>query len=278
MSESTGLKNHLIKNYIYNAVYQIFAVIAPLITTPYISRVLGATGIGIFGYTDSIAKYFILFGTLCSNLYGQREIAYVQDDIKKRTIVFKEIITFRFLTVFIVGIVYMATFCRTGRYKHVFLILALEVFASAFDVSWFFQGIQDFKKAVMRNIIIKSLSICFVFLFVKSNQDVNIYALCYVLPVLISNLSLWAYLPKYLIHVERNKFITLKHMIPLITLFIPQIATEVYTVLDKTMLGILASDINQVGYYEQSSKMIKVLVYFITALGIMEKGILRLYY
>ena len=167
MSESTGLKNHLIKNYIYNAVYQIFAVIAPLITTPYISRVLGATGIGIFGYTDSIAKYFILFGTLGSNLYGQREIAYVQDDIKKRTIVFKEIITFRFLTVFIVGIVYMATFCRTGRYKHVFLILALEVFASAFDVSWFFQGIQDFKKAVMRNIIIKSLSICFVFLFVK---------------------------------------------------------------------------------------------------------------
>lgn len=146
MSESTGLKNHLIKNYIYNAVYQIFAVIAPLITTPYISRVLGATGIGIFGYTDSIAKYFILFGTLGSNLYGQREIAYVQDDIKKRTIVFKEIITFRFLTVFIVGIVYMATFCRTGRYKHVFLILALEVFASAFDVSWFFQGIQDFKK------------------------------------------------------------------------------------------------------------------------------------
>ena len=268
MSESTGLKNHLIKNYIYNAVYQIFAVIAPLITTPYISRVLGATGIGIFGYTDSIAKYFILFGTLGSNLYGQREIAYVQDDIKKRTIVFKEIITFRFLTVFIVGIVYMATFCRTGRYKHVFLILALEVFASAFDVSWFFQGIQDFKKAVMRNIIIKSLSICFVFLFVKSNQDVNIYALCYVLPVLISNLSLWAYLPKYLIHVERNKFITLKHMIPLITLFITQIATEVYTVLDKTMLGILASDINQVGYYEQSSKMIKVLVYFITALGI----------
>jgi len=101
MSESTGLKNHLIKNYIYNAVYQIFAVIAPLITTPYISRVLGATGIGIFGYTDSIAKYFILFGTLGSNLYGQREIAYVQDDIKKRTIVFKEIITFRFLTVFI---------------------------------------------------------------------------------------------------------------------------------------------------------------------------------
>lgn len=149
-----------------------------------------------------------------------------------------------------------------------FLILALEVFASAFDISWFFQGIQEFKKVVMRNIIIKSLSIFFVFLFVQSNQDVSIYALCYVLPVLISNLSLWAYLPKYLTHVKCNKCVTLKHMIPLLTLFIPQIATEVYTVLDKTMLGIFASDINQVGYYEQSSKIIKVLVYFITALGI----------
>lgn len=260
--------SHIVKNYMYNALYQIFAIASPLITTPYVSRVLGVTGIGTFGYTESIANYFILFGTLGSNLYGQREIAYVQDDPDKRTLVFKEIIAFRILTVFTMVIIYLVAFCRTGQYKSIFLILAIEIIASAFDISWFFQGIQDFKKVVMRNIIIKSLSIVLIFVLVKSENDVNLYTLCYALPVLISNLSLWLFLPSYLTKAKHEKIIIFKHVIPLLALFVPQIATQVYTVLDKTMIGVLASNIDQVGYFEQSQKMIKVLVCIITALGI----------
>ena len=85
-------KKSLTKNYIYNLVYQILTLVLPLITTPYISRVLGAENIGIYSYTYSIATYFILFGTMGISLYGQREIAYVQDNKEKRSILFFEII------------------------------------------------------------------------------------------------------------------------------------------------------------------------------------------
>ena len=76
--------NKVVKNYIYNLSYQILILIVPLITTPYVSRVLGAKGVGIFSYTNSIVQYFILFGCIGLNLYGQREIAYQQDDTTRK--------------------------------------------------------------------------------------------------------------------------------------------------------------------------------------------------
>ena len=74
----------IVKNYLYNLSYQILILIVPLITTPYVSRTLGAKGIGTFSYTNSIVQYFILFGCIGLNLYGQREIAYVQHEQKKK--------------------------------------------------------------------------------------------------------------------------------------------------------------------------------------------------
>lgn len=256
------------KNYIYNVIYQVIVVLAPIITTPYISRVLGATNIGVFSYVQSIATYFVLFGALGSSLYGQREIAYVQDDADKRTLVFKEIITFRIITVLLATLIYMIIFCRGGARQSIYLIMTVEVAASAFDISWFFMGLQDFKRTVMRNVIIKVLSILLMFVLVKKESDVVMYAICYTVPILISNLSLWPYLPKYLTKAKPDKFLTLKHLIPMLVLFVPQIATEVYTVLDKPMLGLLSSGMDEVGFYEQSQKVIKVLVRIVTALGL----------
>ena len=91
-------KKSVAKNYIYNLVYQILVMIIPLITTPYLSRVLGAENIGIYSYTLSITTYFILFGSLGVAMYGQREIAYVQDDVNKRSKIFQEILFLRFIT------------------------------------------------------------------------------------------------------------------------------------------------------------------------------------
>ncbi len=262
------MDRRVVKNYLYNAFYQVFCIITPLITTPYVSRVLDPAGIGTFSYAQSIATYFVLFGALGSSLYGQREIAYVQNDPDKRTIVFKEIETFRIITVLLSTILYWLVFCRTGQYQAVFSILLIEVFASAFDISWFFQGIQDFQKSVMRNIVVKTLSIVLIFVMVKKETDVALYAACYAVPILLSNLSLWPYLSRYLTRIKRESFITLRHLKPLLALFLPQVATEVYTVLDKTMIGILGTGMDEVGFYEQSQKIIKILVRIITALGI----------
>ena len=117
------MKQSLTKNYIYNLIYQVVAIILPFITTPYVSRVLGATNIGIYGYTISISAYFILFGSLGIALYGQREIAYEQNNRKKYSQTFIEILLLRIITMTISLLIFFFFFCIKGQYNIYFKIL-----------------------------------------------------------------------------------------------------------------------------------------------------------
>ena len=139
--------------------------------------------------------------------------------------------------------------------------------ANCFDISWFFQGLEEFKKTVTRNTIVKLISVISIFTFVKDSNDLGIYFGIYVLSNLIGNCSLWVYLPKYLKRLKANQLNVIQHIKPTIGLFIPQIAVQVYTILDKTMIGSIISDKSEVGYYEQAQKIIKILLTVITSLG-----------
>ena len=110
-------KKSITRNYIYNMVYQVLILILPLITTPYLSRVLGAEGVGIYSYTYAIVTYFILFGSLGIALYGQREIAYSQENPEKRKKIFIEIVIFRFITVAVATIFYYFLFVNGKEYQ-----------------------------------------------------------------------------------------------------------------------------------------------------------------
>ena len=260
-------KKSVAKNYIYNLIYQILILILPVITTPYLSRVLGAEGIGIYSYTVSIVTYFILFGSLGMAMYAQREIAYVQDNIDKRSIIFWEVFILRAITLMISLIIFYFTFAMTGEYCVYYRILVLEIIGNIFDISAFFQGMEEFKKIVKRNLIVKFISIISIFLFVKTSADINIYLLIYVLSTLVGNLSLWLYLPKYIKKISLRNLEIKKHLKPTIVLFIPQIASQIYVVLDKTMIGLLVKDKAEVGYYEQSQKIVKIILTLATSLG-----------
>ena len=162
-------KKSVTKNYIYNLVYQILVIVLPLITTPYISGVLGAEKIGIYNFTTSIATYFILFGSLGVAMYAQREIAYVQDDVKKRSKLFWEIFFFRCITMTISIIVFYFTYASHGEYQLYYKILIIQLLANVLDISWFFQGLEEFKKTVTRNLLVKILSVISIFIFVKTH-------------------------------------------------------------------------------------------------------------
>ena len=190
-------KKSIAKNYIYNMVYQVLTLILPLITTPYLSRVLGAEGNGIYSYTYAIVTYFILFGSLGVALYGQREIAYAQEFPEKRKKIFIEIVIFRFITIIIATVFYFFLFVKGAEYQIYYQILMLELIAAAFDISWFFQGLEEFKKTVIRNVLVRLCSVTLVFLLVKTREDLAKFTLIYSLADLIGNLSLWLYLPKY---------------------------------------------------------------------------------
>lgn len=257
----------VIKNYIYNLGYQILTFILPLITTPYISRVLGAESIGTYSYTNSITQYFILFGCIGLNLYSQREIAYYQNDIEKRSKLFYELVILRFITLSISVLMFYFTLCQHGVYVYIFSIQIIDVIASMFDISWLYQGMEDFKRIVIRNILVKLSGLAIIFLFVKSPSDLAIYVLSYSLTLLIGNLSMWPHLPKFIKKVKINNLNITRHVKPTIVLFLPQVATSIYTTLDKTMIGLLTNNTSEVAYYEQSQKIIRIAMTLATSLG-----------
>ena len=260
-------KKSVKKNYLYNVTYQILLIILPLLTAPYISRVLGAESIGIYSYAISISTYFITFGSLGVDLYAQREIAYYQNNKKNYSKTFWEITILRAITMSISIFIFCITFANNGEYQVYYRILLIELIGKCFDISWFFKGVEDFKRIVLRNLVIKILSIIAIFTFVKTPDDLGLYFWIYVLSVILGNLSLWIYLPKYLCKVKIQSLKIFKHLKPTISLFIPQIAIQVYTLLDKTMIGAIYEDKSEVGYYEQGQKIINMLLTVITSLG-----------
>lgn len=182
------MMNNVVKNYLYNLSYQILVLIVPLITTPYISRVLGAKGVGTFSYTNSVVQYFILFGCVGLNLYGQREIAYVQHNKEKRDKVFWELVILRIITVSTSLAIFYFTLASHGKYAIVFFIMCIDILSSMADISWFFQGIEDFKKIVVRNFIIKIIGVALIFLFVKSSDDLLLYIMCHSSTLFLGNI------------------------------------------------------------------------------------------
>ena len=263
MSEKKSLK----KNYIYNLSYQLLVIIAPIITTPYLSRVLNADGIGVVSFAESIVSYFVLFAALGVGTYGQREISYYQDDRVKRSEVFWNTFIFKAITSIIVLIVYLIIYKLLFK-TNIYLILSINILAVLIDITWFFQGLEEFGKIVFRNFIFKLLNILFIFTFIKTKNDINLYAFSIGFFIFISNFSMWIYLKNYIDRPEPSKIHPFKDILVIIALFIPTIAIQVYTVLDKSMIGIITKNDFENGYYELGVKISKVLLTVITSLGI----------
>ena len=245
------------KNYIFNLSYQILQLLTPLITAPYLSRVLGADGIGTVSYAESVLSYFLLFASLGIGIHGQREISYAQDSLEKRSFVFWNTKVLSLCTSLVMLVVYL-TFAITRENSVIYLILSLSLLSTAVDITWFFQGMEEFGKIVLRNAVLKLANIAYVFLFVRSPEDLPLYALGHVLFGLLGNLSLWGYLPKYITWIPIRNLHPLRDLKVILTLFIPTIAIQVYTVLDKTMIGMITRNAFENGYYEQSLKISKM--------------------
>ena len=260
-------KKSVAKNYIFNLIYQLLTILTPLITTPYVARVLGVENNGIYGYTWSIVTYFVLFGSLGTAMYGQREIAYVQNNKKKQTDVFWEIIFIKLISYIFVIFLFYIFFCINGDYAIFYRILIIELLANLVDISWFFQGNEDFGKTVIRNMIVKITGLVLIFIFVKNQNDLWKYFFIYVLSDLLGNLSLWVYVPKYLEKRKRKTLSLKKHIKPIILLFLPQVSVQIYAVLDKTMLGLLTNSMSEVAYYDQAQKIIRALLLIVSAMG-----------
>ena len=254
------------KNYIYNLAYQILLVLTPLITTPYVSRILGADGVGTISYAESIVSYFVLFATLGISIFGQREISYVQDDREKRSAIFWETKALQVITSAIALTLYivLAMFQKNTLLYLVFAFRILEVLV---DVVWLMQGMEEFGIVVARNFIFKFIGIIYIFLQVKTKDDLIKYVFGYAFFLFLSSLSLWIYVPRYVNKPNFGEIRPFRNIKVVLALFVPTIAIQVYTVLDKTMIGFITRDAFENGYYEQAIKISKLVLMVVTALG-----------
>lgn len=260
-------KKSLKKNYIYNLSYQILVIIAPIITTPYLSRVLNADGIGIVSFAESIVSYFMLFAALGVGIYGQREISYYQDNRLKRSEVFWNTFILKAITSSVVLIVYLVLYKFLFK-SNIYFVLSVNILAVLIDITWFFQGLEEFGKIVLRNSIFKLLNIFYIFFFIRTKNDIVLYAFSIGFFTFISNFSMWVQLKKYVDKPNFKNIHPFKDLAVIIMLFIPTIAIQVYTVLDKSMIGIITKNNFENGYYELSVKISKVLLTIITSLGV----------
>ena len=246
------------KNYIYRTLYEILVLITPFITTPYISRVLGADGVGIYSYTSSIITYFTLFAALGTVSYGAREIARHRDDKQQSSKLFWEIELMTVATTALCLTAWCAVILFGKQYRPYFIALIPVLLGTMFDISWYFTGYERVKYIVICNSVCKIAGIVLLFVFVKRQEDLTLYMVINSMVTLLGNLSMWLYLPKMLAKVDMRTLTFKKHFKETLIYFVPTIATSIYTVLDKTLIGVITHDTYQNGYYEQANKIMRM--------------------
>ena len=198
MIKSDNLQNQSIKkNIMLSTVYQIITLITPFITTPYIARVLGAEGIGIYSFTMSIETYFAMFAALGTISYGTREISRARNNIELRSKVFWEIEILSIITTSISILIWCLFVSFSDKYQLYFLILTITLAANLLDISWLFTGLEQLKYIVYRNIIFRLLSIIALFLLVTEKSDIAMYIGINAISTFGGAASMWWSLPKF---------------------------------------------------------------------------------
>lgn len=260
-------KQHSLKNnFLYNICYQILIIILPLVTSPYVSRTLGAYNVGIYAYTQAFANYFYLFAMLGVNNYGNRKIAQVRDDQSLLSKTFWEIVYFQFLIGIIVSIVYIS-YCMlsTLENKLIYLLQFFYVFSGAFDVNWFCFGVENFKFTTIRSSIIRILMAIGIFTLIRSPDDLWKYTFILSFGMLASVLAVWPYIIKQVGISKVTIQGVVQHIKPNLVLFWPVIAISLYNIMDKIMLGYFSTK-EEVAFYTYAHRIVEIPLTLILAL------------
>ena len=254
------------RNFAYSASYQILNVLVPLVTTPWLSRTIGAEGNGMFTYTQSIANYFVLFAQLGITNYGVREIARCSNNRELRSQTFWNIFAMNAAWGTCVVIAYLVYAAAFGTYRPLLLVWLFWVVGSVLDATWLLNGCQEFGVPMMRNACTRLLGMAAILLFVHTEEDTWIYVSAIAVPYMLNAALVWPFVRRYVDFKKPTVQGALAHLKPNLLLFVPVVAVSLYTLLDKVMLGAMAG-MEQTGYYDYAEKISKMPMAIVTALG-----------
>ncbi|MBC1954178.1 oligosaccharide flippase family protein [Listeria welshimeri] len=264
------------KNYIYVLLYHIVIVVTPLFTTPYVSRVLGATNIGIDAYVNSVVQIFLVFILLNVGVYGRKKIAEAEN-INQLKNTFSGIYLMQLVCGFVVTVAYILFVLTTNSHQIIFLIYGFMLLAYMVDISWFFIGREKVKQIMMRNIIVRFISIVCIFLFVIDSGDLWIYVLINGLALLIGQLVTWGALFANIGKIYFSFRAMKPHIKSMLLLSIIPCISLLYTTVNKVILGIVVGT-TEVGYYNQAFKLYIISMGFVSALSTVIMPRMAMYY
>lgn len=257
--ESTLSQPSVKKNFIYRTLYEVLVVLTPFITTPYIARVLGSTGVGISSYTHSVMAYFTMFAALGTPQYGVREIARHRDNAEETSKLFWEI---ELLTVFTSGICLLGwvVLCFAYReYTPYLFALTPLLLGTMVNINWYFTGHEKVLYTVIRNAACKVAGIIILFTCIKTKEHLFLYILLNSIVTLLGNLSMWTYLPNMLVKVNFHSLTFRRHFRETLVYFVPTVAISIYHVLDKTLLGLIVHNYSTSGFYDQAHRLYSII-------------------
>ena len=263
--------NKISKNYFYNLAYQILVLITPIITAPYLSRILGADNLGVFGYVRSSGSIISGLSLLGIFAYGTRLTAYVRDNKYSLTKAFWELEITHLLLCLLCILVYSIYTCFNLCYLSYFILYFPYIFAQFIDCSWVYIGLEDMRPTVIRNFIARLVNIIGIFVLVKNTGDLWIYIALLSVTTIIGSISIYLRLPKYIgapFGEGKPKLIEIpKHIKGSIYLFLPQAALLLYLQVDKLMLNWMTGQASQVAYYDNAERIINIPLSVITIIG-----------
>ena len=254
------------RNFSYNLILTLCGYIFPLITFPYVSRVLGVENIGICNFVDSIIDYFILFAQLGIGSYGVREIARCREERDRRNEVFNNLFFIYVLTTFISGtLLVVLTFSLPllQPYKPFLLLGLLKLLFTLFLIQWLFQGIEDFKFITVRSVIVRCLYVIGIFVFVHTREDTLVYYSLTTITIALNAIINWHYSRKY-VTLSLKKINPRLYIIPILAFGYYRILTSMYTTFNVTFLGFTTND-TEVGYFTTATKLYTIILSVFTA-------------
>lgn len=257
------------KNIVINATYQLFLVVIPIITIPYIARVLGAQNLGLYGYTTSIINFLGIIINFGMNQIGVREIAKTETATRIR--LFFKLWKIQFISGIIISFCYIAViFLLAPNNNAVYFCQIFFLISFIFDISWFFIGMGQIKKVTLRNTGVKLIGIFLIFILIKDSNDLLLYVLINGVTFLLSNIFFWIEILSINKN-ERNYFKPVPSSLTFVkisfVLLLPQIAVQIYTSLNTTLVGILTDSL-QVSYYDQSQKISRMVLAIVTSISV----------
>lgn len=261
--------NKLKTNFIYNFLYQTFSMVVPIITAPYLARVLGAENLGVYSYVFSVSSLVNTLTIVGTYNYGIREIAYCRDDVEKINRTFWQIFLLRCL-LGLIGMMIYLSISFTSDFTDAFLAYCPWLVASYIDISWLYIGEENLKSTSLKCFFARFITTIGIFACVKSQNDLLTYTLLTSVPVLISNVMLFTQANKYIsVSYFKKEYLQgfSRHLKDSFLLFLPQVTSSLYLQIDKIMIRYWVPSTSAISFYDNAEKIVTIPFTIITVIS-----------